>query len=239
MQRLLRLVFPPQCISCGKLVESEGALCGPCWRETRFITGTVCDCCGLPLTGESKPDETLYCDECLKGKRVWDRGRAVFLYNDNGRKLVLGLKHGDRQDLVRPAAEWMARVAEEIVDDDTIVVPIPLHWSRFLKRRFNQSALLSKEIAKALHLEHAPDMLCRVKCTQSLDGQSAMSRKDSLENAIVPNPKFWERMEDRPILLVDDVLTTGATINAAARACFASRTCEVNVVALARVARDE
>ena len=188
--------------------------------------------------GETEPEEVLYCDDCLNNPREWDRGRAAVLYKDNGRKIVLGLKHGDRQELAKPAANWMAHSAQEIVDDDTIVAPIPLHWSRFLKRRYNQSALLSREIAKVLGLEHCPDLLQRVRRTVSLEGLSPQERREAVSAAIGVNPKRRHLLAERPVLLVDDVLTTGATFNAAARACFSSRACEVNVITLARVAQD-
>lgn len=238
MQSPVRLFYPSQCISCGDLVDSEGALCGSCWRDTHFITGTICDCCGIPLLGESAPDEILQCDGCRDHPRVWDRGRAAFVYKDTGRKLVLGLKHGDRQELAAPASKWMARATEDIVDEDTIVAPIPLHWSRFLKRRYNQSALLSRGIATQLGLEHCPDLLKRVRRTVSLDGLGPTERNATVSGAIAINPKRRHLIEGRPILLVDDVLTTGATLDAAARACFASQACEVNVITLARVAQD-
>ena len=105
MQSLLRLAFPPQCISCGDLVEEEFGLCGGCWRETPFVTGLVCDCCGVPFPGDdtSKP---VYCDDCLTLARPWRHGRAALIYRDNARRLVLALKHGDRLDLARPMAHW-------------------------------------------------------------------------------------------------------------------------------------
>lgn len=238
MQGALRLIYPPQCISCGDLVETEGALCSSCWRGTQFITGTICDCCGVPLIGEREPDELLHCDRCRDHPPLWNRGRAAVLYKDIGRKLVLGLKHGDRQDFAKPAATWMSRVADDIVEEDTVVAPVPLHWSRFLKRRYNQSALLSREISYQLGLEHCADLLKRVRRTVSLEGLGPIERAATLETAIAVNPRRRHILEGRPVLLVDDVLTTGATFNAAAKACFASRACEVNVITLARVAQD-
>lgn len=238
MQGALRLIYPPQCISCGNLVEAEGALCSSCWRDTQFISGTICDSCGVPLIGESDREEILHCDGCRAHPPLWSRGRAAILYKDVGRKLVLGLKHGDRQDYAKPAATWMARLADEIVEEDTVVAPIPLHWTRFLKRRYNQSALLSQEIAYQLGLDHCADLLKRVRRTVSLEGLGPKQRAETVDKAIAVNRKRRHLIEDRPVLLVDDVLTTGATFNSAAKVCFASRACEVNVITLARVAQD-
>lgn len=238
MQSALSLIYPPQCISCGDIVEAEGALCGPCWRDTHFITGTICDSCGVPLLGESDPIEILYCDGCRDHPHIWDRGRAAFLYKDTGRKMVLGLKHGDRQELAKPAAMWMARAAKDIISEDTIVAPIPLHWSRFLKRRYNQSALLSRVVAKQLGVAHCADLLKRVRRTVSLEGLGPKERSATVHSAIEINPKRQHIAEGRSVLLVDDVLTTGATFDAASEACFASLAREVNVIALARVAQD-
>ncbi|WP_380056018.1 double zinc ribbon domain-containing protein [Falsihalocynthiibacter sp. SS001] len=238
MQSALRLIYPTQCITCGDRVDASGALCGACWRDTPFISGTVCDCCGAPLLGEDDAQD-VRCDACRKYPPVWGRGRAAFLYEDNARNIVLGFKHGDRQEYAIPAGRWMARAAEELVEDDTIVAPVPLHWSRFLKRRYNQSALLSAQVAKVLGLEHCPDLLRRVRKTRSLDGLGPQQRSATVSGAIAVHPKRRHLLEDRPVLLVDDVLTTGATLNSAAEACFSSRACDVNVITLARVAHDD
>ena len=108
LQALLHMAYPPQCITCGARVTSDFGLCGDCWRETPFIAGLVCNHCGIPLPGE-EADAPVLCDDCLTIARPWRAGRAALLYHENGRKLVLALKHADRLDLAHPAAEWMFR----------------------------------------------------------------------------------------------------------------------------------
>lgn len=237
LQTAVALIYPPRCITCGDLVESDFGLCGPCWRDTRFLGGMICDGCGVPLTPGGQGD-VHHCDACMQAPPPWVQGRAALLYSDNGRKLVLGLKHGDRQEMARPAGLWMANMVRGRLPEDTLVVPVPLHWTRLLKRRYNQSALLAHAVAKQLALAWCPDALLRVRRTNTLEGLSREARFKTLENAIIPHPKRGSRLSGRPILLVDDVMTTGATLVASTRACLEAGSGPVRVLTLARAAKD-
>jgi ComF family protein len=236
-QAALHMVYPPQCLSCGALVTTDFGLCGTCWRDTPFVSGLVCDQCGVPLPGEDngKPE---HCDDCLTIARPWSRGRAAMLYKDRGRSLVLALKHGDRMDLARPAAGWMLRAAAPILEPGMLVAPVPLHWVRLFKRRYNQSALLSAALARAAGLEHCPDLLQRRKATATQEGKGRDARFANMAGAIALHPKRGARVEGRHVLLVDDVMTSGATLAAAAEACVAGGAQAVSVVTMARVAKD-
>jgi ComF family protein len=237
MQAALHVLYPPQCISCAVPVTSDFGLCGDCWRETPFISGLVCDKCGLPLPGD-EGDERAICDDCLAIARPWDRGRAALLYQDNGRSLVLALKHGDRMDLAQPASGWLLRAARPILQPGAIVVPIPLHWTRLFRRKYNQAALLSRLVAKATGLGHCPDALVRQRRTGSQDGRTRDGRFGNLVGAFrVPLRRVAE-VKGRDILLVDDVMTSGATFAAATDQLLQAGARSVNVLALARVAKD-
>lgn len=233
---MLQLLYPPRCLGCGELVESDFGLCGRCWRDTPFIGGTVCDSCGVPLPGQSD-GERLDCDDCMQTPRPWARGAAVLFYEDLARKLVLGLKHGDRQDIARSAAHWMVRLAAPLIRPETLVVPVPLHWSRLLRRRYNQSALLSQALAQEMGLDHCPDALVRLRRTDSLDHKSPEARAELLDGAIGPHPRHGQKLADRPVLLIDDVMTSGATLSACTRACQDAGANEVSVLVLARAAK--
>lgn len=237
MQSALHLIFPPQCLGCGAPVASDFGLCAACWRDTPFIAGLVCDRCGTPLPG-SDDGEGAVCDDCMTIARPWAHGRAALLYGDMGRRLVLALKHGDRQELAAPAAAWMVRAAQPILLPDMLVAPIPLHWSRLLKRRYNQSALLSKELARLAGLDHCPDLLRRIRRTASQEGRDREGRFRNIQDAIALHPGRRLRLSGRPVLLVDDVMTSGATLAAATEACLAAGAAQVSVVTLARVAKD-
>lgn len=234
---MIGAIYPPQCLTCNALVATDFGLCSDCWRETPFISGLVCDKCGTPLPGDPGVGPAL-CDDCLATPRPWTTGRAVLLYRDNARRLVLALKHGDRMDLARPAGEWLARAAQPLIRPGMLVVPIPLHWWRLLRRRYNQSALLSAALARAAGLEHCPDALHRARPTGSQEGRGREDRFRNLDGAIRVPPRRLARLRDRDILLVDDVMTSGATFAAATRACLAGGARAVSVLALARVAKD-
>lgn len=237
LQGALHLIYPPQCLTCDALVTSDFGLCGTCWRDTPFITGLVCDRCGVPLPGED-PGNAVLCDDCLTTARPWDRGRAALLYRDNGRQIVLSLKHGDRLDLARPAAEWMRRVADPILKPGMVVAPVPLHWLRLFRRRYNQAALLSAAVARSAGLAHAPDLLLRRRNTRSQEGRDREGRFANMAQALRLNPRQAARIAGNPVLLVDDVMTSGATLAAAAETCRAGGAASVSVLVLARVAKD-
>lgn len=143
LQSLIQAIYPPQCVMCDARTDVDFALCGPCWAETPFVTGLCCDRCGAPLPGQGEPEAGVLCDDCMTIARPWSKGRAALVYKDKARRMVLSIKHGDRTDLTRSAGPWMARAGRDLIGRDSLIVPIPLHRFRLLRRKFNQAALLA------------------------------------------------------------------------------------------------
>ncbi len=231
------MIYPPRCLGCGELTESDFGLCGPCWRDTPFIGGTVCESCGMPLPG-GRDGYRIDCDDCLRAPRPWQDGRAALLYQGRAKALILALKHGDRPELARPAARWMAQAGRELLRPDMLIAPVPLHWTRLIRRRYNQSALLAHHLGRIADLDMCPDLLVRRTRTPVLDGKTAAQRSRALADAISAHPRRAHKMRGRDVLLVDDVMTSGATLAACARVCRASGANHIFVLVLARVAKD-
>jgi len=238
LQTVLHAVFPPECLACGARVESDFSICAACWSDTPFIFGAACDLCGIGLPGQTAGGEALICDDCHSIARPWEAGRAVFHYSGTGRKLVLGLKHGDRADIARAAGPWMARAGAELLADNPLLVPVPLHWRRLVSRRFNQAGLLAQALARQTGLEVEPQALIRPRFTGNQDGRGRDDRFQNMQSAIRPHPRYGLRLKGRPVVLVDDVMTSGATFAAAAEACRIAETGPIRVMALARVGKD-
>ncbi len=235
LQRAAALVYPPECVLCRASTGSDFGLCVDCLLETPFLTGPVCTKCGTPaLTDDGENIKA--CDDCTALPRPWDQARAVFRYTGQARRLVLALKHGDRLDLARAAGPWMAQVARPLCRQDTVVVPIPLHPWRQFRRRYNQAAELGRAMARDLHLPFAPEALRRMRQTPSLDHRTRDDRMNVMVGAISAHSAG---LKNRHILLVDDVMTSGATLAAAADAALGAGASRVDCIVLARVEKDD
>lgn len=250
VKAVLRMVFPSQCLACGQIVVSEANdthnrhsptdLCPECWQETQFIAGLACTRCGAPLPDDgSEHHQDATCDDCLITPRPWQGGRAAVLYSGAGRKLVLTLKHGDRPDLAPALAGWLSGAVAPVIRPGMIVAPVPLHFRRLLKRRYNQSALLARHLAMARGLPHIPDLLQRNRYTSPQDHRSVTDRFANISGAIRANPRRISRIAAKPVLLVDDVMTSGATLSAASEALLAAGSGPVFVAVLARAVKDD
>lgn len=247
MKGALRVFYPPQCVGCGEPVgavdDSDAPLCPACWRETRFITGAACHRCGVPLPDGGEPQQSraqdLTCDDCLTIARPWQRGCGAMVYSGTGRRMVLALKHGDRPDLAPALAGWLARAARPLVTPDTIVVPVPLHLRRLLRRRYNQAALVAAHLARRMDLSHAPGLLHRHRHTPAQDHRTADDRFANLTDAMTVPARHRDRLRGRRVLLVDDVMASGATMAAATDALLAAGAADVSVAVLARAVKDD
>lgn len=236
LQTLLPAVFPPLCAACSAESGQPMTLCPACWSELTLIAGPGCHACGRDIPGLG-PGERMLCEECLCHQRAWDRGAAAFVYDGSGRRMILALKHGDRLDMVPMLARWMTRAGRAFLPHADVVVPVPLHWTRRLVRQANQSAELGRAIARLAAVRFEPGCLARVRSTRSQGGLNRNARAENLVGAFaVPRTRRGELAAAR-VVLVDDVLTTGATLDAAARALKLAGAARVDVLVAALVSR--
>ncbi len=221
--RLVDAIFPPRCLACTAATDAARGLCPACWADTHFIVGTTCGKCGVPLVGDAGAED--FCESCTRHPPAWDRGAAALLYAGAGRRMVLGLKHGDRLDMVRPLAAWMARAGGGLVAEAEVIAPVPLHWRRLVMRRYNQSAELARRIGRESGKAVVPDLLTRKRSTTPQAG-GRDSRAANQAGAFAMTARHARGIAGRRVLLVDDVLTSGATLSACAdtlRAAGAAR----------------
>ncbi|WP_240796808.1 ComF family protein [Terasakiella sp. SH-1] len=211
------------------MVGEHKTLCQDCWEEACFITAPFCKSCGLPFEYDV-PDGAL-CLNCARLRPPFVAARAVFPYDDLSRDLILAFKHGDRCDLAPTFAGWMVRSAQDLLEKSDLITPVPLHWRRLSKRRYNQAALLAYEMANITGLPYHPQLLKRTRHTPSQGTLSKTARQKNLQGAI----KVTEEIKGQTILLVDDVLTTGATILACTQQLLRAGAKEVRVITIARV----
>ncbi len=231
----LQAAFPPGCLKCGDPLEGPGSLCNICWPQMTFISEPCCETCGFPF--EYSPTTSLICGNCLRKAPSFSKARAVLKYDAACRDMILAFKHADQTRNAPAFAKWMHRAAQELIDDCDVICAVPLHPFRLHWRRFNQSALLTRELALLSKKPPIPDLLFRKRPTRSQGGLNASARRRNVQGAFAPNPKRLSHLENARVLLIDDVLTTGATVEACSKALLNAGAAKIDVLTLCRVVR--
>ena len=230
--RALDALLPPHCLTCDAPVDAQGHLCAACFGGLTFVTAPLCRRCGVPFPHAGAG---LLCPACEACPPAFEAARAALRYDAGSQRLILPFKHGDRTEYAGPLARHMARAGAALLARAELVAPVPLHWRRLLARRYNQSALLAARLARQAGLPHAPDLLRRLHRTPPLGTLGAAERASVLEGVFAVSRRGAARIAGRRVLLVDDVMTSGATAEGCARALLAAGAAAVDVLAAARV----
>lgn len=221
--------LPPRCAGCGVIVAEVHSFCPDCWRQVEFLVGG-CETCGLPL----QATEMTICAACIARPPRLDRTRAAVAYDETSRRIAIRLKHGRKVALAKTMARYMA----PLIDSDparSVLVPVPLHPTRLWRRGFNQAAIIAAELSRATGIRSDVAALDRVKRTPTLKGLNALQRRKAVAGAFRAARKA--AIKDSNVILVDDVVTTGSTANACARALKRAGAARVELVSWARVVR--
>ena len=228
------LILPPLAHDSPEATASAGLTPGA-WSRVIFLEAPVCDGCGAAFDHDGGVFAADRCPACLVAPYAFGRGRAACVYDEASRGLILKFKHGDQQQFAPLFARWISRSAAELLADADAVVPVPLHRMRLLSRRFNQAAEVARPLARSAGLEYLPDALVRARPTDSQGGKSARGRRMNVRTAFGVTEAGRRRIKGRHLLLVDDVLTTGATAEACARTLLAAGARAVDLAVIARV----
>jgi len=223
-------VLPPRCLACGEIVGVPDALCSRCWGGITFFAPPWCVVCGLPFPHPMGDDAV--CAACAPERHGWDQARAVLRYDKNSRRLVLALKHGDHTHSARAFGRWMHRAGGEVLTSADVLVPVPLHWTRLFGRRYNQAALLAHAVRSAGGPEVAADWLVRRRRTPSQGYLGPAARQRNVGGAFAL--RAGRSVAGKRVVLVDDVMTTGATVEECARVLRRAGALSIGVLTLAR-----
>ena len=229
------IIAPAVCLGCHARLSAHDALCAACWQQVSFITPPLCDRLGLPLPFGSR-DTPLISAAGAADPPPYDRARAAAVFDHVVRELIHGFKYTDRHEARRLLARWMTGAGVELLTDADLIVPVPMTRWRLIRRQFNQAALLAREIARASGVAFDPFVLRKTRRTPTQVGSSARQRAENVAGAFAVPEAARRRVAGRAIMLVDDVITTGATVSACARALRAAGARRIDVLAAAMVA---
>jgi ComF family protein len=228
----LDIALPTLCVACREPVNGEG-VCATCWSKMSFIAPPFCPRLGIPFVYDPGPE--LLSMEAIANPPAYTRARAAVRYDDVARTLVHALKYQDRTDLAPAMGRWMARAGRELLGEADALVPVPLHWRRGWSRRYNQSGALARVIERQTGVRLASEALRRVRPTQQQIGLSRSQRATNVQGAFKVAADRKADIQGRRVVLIDDVLTSGATVDACARALLRAKAASVDVLVFARV----
>lgn len=232
--KLLNALFPPLCLKCKEICSDAGGICSDCFASIRFVNAPYCDKCGCPVDEVQK--EWGFCPCCRKRKKCYfDKARFTVCYDHNISPMILALKYADKTCIVPLFAKWLRNAGKDILPDADMLVPVPLHLFRTLGRKYNQSALLAKELSRISKIPYCPFCLKRVKNSHSQGEFSFRDRKRNIKGVFVVNPDC--RVKGKTVVVIDDVMTTGATLNECAKVLKEAGAARVYVLTLAAVVK--
>ncbi|HEV2264980.1 MAG TPA: ComF family protein [Stellaceae bacterium] len=232
---MLDLLLPPRCLKCGVEIGGDGALCAECWRGIAFLQPPCCARCGLPF--EVDLGAEAICGACAREAPLYARARAALRYDEASRTLVLAFKHGDKLQLAPALGRFMRRASAELLATCDVIAPVPLHWTRLFTRRYNQAAVLAHALVRDGGPPVVADLLERRRATPSQGRSGRAERRRNVRGAFAL--KRGRSVTGRRVLLVDDVLTTGATVSECGRTLLDAGATAVDVLTLARTVRPD
>lgn len=242
----VNVLLPPRCPVSGTVVDAPGMLCSDAWASLLFIAPPYCAQCGVPFEFDlsergavlKKEQQEMMCAACLASAKPYSRARSALVYDEGSRHLILAFKHGDQTHLTLSFGPWLCSCGTEILAGADALIPVPLHWMRLIKRRYNQSALLGEDLRRRTGIPHWPDALHRQRNTPTQGHQNTADRRANVQGAFSLNPVYQDRICGKNLVLLDDVLTTGATAEECARILLKEGARQVDVLTIARVVKN-
>ncbi len=235
LRQITQLLLPALSPITGEVVSSTGALAPEDWQQLEFLGTQVCDCCGTPLTQMALPGTN--CVRCETDDRLIHRTRSALVYNEMSKRLILNFKHGGRADSIDVFSDWMIHSGVDLLQSPAVLVPVPLHWAQRRHRKFNQSALLARAIARRTQMDHRPQWLVRHRNTPSQGFKSGAKRTKNVKGAFAVPDRFRDDVNGKHIVLIDDVHTSGSTVKACADTLLKAGAAQIEAVTLARVVK--